>query len=237
MEQSFNKSRRERMFDSTRDEIKAIARKQMAEQGAVNISLRAIARDMGMTAPALYRYYANYDELITALIVDAFTSLGDALEAASHSRPANEYAGRFLATALEYRNWALEHREEWGLIFGNPIPGYEAPGEITIPVVRRAFMPLLEIVQGAWHADKLVLPPETPPISSHLRQLLAALAQGMNADVPLHALHMTMLSWAHGHGLVMLEVYGHIPYLEGGVEEMYRIEMVSLLRRMGLQID
>jgi AcrR family transcriptional regulator len=237
MDQPFNKSRRERIFDSTRDEIKAIARRQMAEQGAVNISLRAIARDMGMTAPALYRYYANYDELITALIVDAFRSLGDALEDASQSRPASDYVGRFLATALEYRSWALAHREEWGLIFGNPIPGYEAPGEITIPVVRRAFMPLLEIVQSAWHADQIVPPIDLPPLSSHMQQQLAALAHGMGYDVPIHALHTTLLAWSHGHGLVMLELYNHIPYLEGSVEEMYRIEIMSLLRRMGMQID
>lgn len=234
MQEQVGQSRRDRRFDATRHEIKVIARRHMAENGAVNISLRAIAREMGMTAPALYRYFANYDELITALIVDAFVSLGDALDAADRAQAPAEYVARFLATALEYRRWAAAHPEEFSLIFGNPIPGYDAPAEVTIPVVRRAFMPFLEIVQAAWQAEQLQAPLEPFPLSDRLTAQLATFRQQLGYDVPLHALHLTVMIWAHGHGLVMLELFGHIPYFEGSVEEMYRVEILAMLKRMGL---
>src|SRR5215211_2916846 len=102
-------TRRERLRDAAYAEIKSIARRQMAEQGAAALSLRAIAAAMGVTPPALYRYYKSRDELVTALIVDAYNDMADALEAAAAAHPAADYAGRFLAVALAYRAWAIAH--------------------------------------------------------------------------------------------------------------------------------
>src|SRR6476660_9180340 len=111
-------TRRERLRDATYAEIKSIARRQMAEQGAASLSLRAIAAEMGVTPPALYRYYKNRDELVTALIVDAYNDMADTLVAADTGHPATDYAGRFLAVALAYREWAVTHAADYALILG-----------------------------------------------------------------------------------------------------------------------
>ena len=116
-------SRRDRMRDLTIAEIKATARQQMAESGTAGVSLSAIARAMELSAPALYRYFASRDDLVTALIVDAFNDLADD-DPGGRSRlwrPA--YADRLLA-CLAYREWAIAHPVDFQLIYGNPIPGY-----------------------------------------------------------------------------------------------------------------
>ena len=105
--QGITQTRRERLREATRDEIKAAARQQMKAEGSAAISLRAIARDLGMTAPALYRYYNSRDDLITALIVDAYTSQADWLERACALLPAGDHAGRLLMFVLAYREWSL----------------------------------------------------------------------------------------------------------------------------------
>jgi AcrR family transcriptional regulator len=113
-------TRRERLRAATTSEIKQIARQQMAQKGAAALSLRAIAREMGMTSPALYRYFASRDDLVTALIVDAYNSLADALEAARHGCPPTDHKQRLLEMGLAYRNWAISHAQDYTLIFGTP---------------------------------------------------------------------------------------------------------------------
>jgi AcrR family transcriptional regulator len=103
-------TRRERLHEATCQEIKAIAWEQIAAHGAASLSIRAIASQMGMTSPALYRYFANRDELVTALIVNAFNSLGDALANARDALPPEKHAGRYAATGYAYREWALATR-------------------------------------------------------------------------------------------------------------------------------
>src|SRR3954454_14022131 len=100
------RTRRERLQEATREEIKAVARKQMAERGAAALSLRAIAGEMGLTAPALYRYFGSRDDLITALIIDAFDALGATLAAMRAAQPPHDYAGQFVAMLAAYRTWA-----------------------------------------------------------------------------------------------------------------------------------
>src|SRR5689334_25011537 len=101
--------RREKIRLATREEIMATAWKQISETGAAGLSLRAIAREMEMTAPALYRYFEDRDSLVTALIIEAFVSFGDALESARDAYAANEHAARFKAISLAYRQWAISY--------------------------------------------------------------------------------------------------------------------------------
>ncbi len=130
-------SRRERLHEATREEIKMIARQQMAAQGPASISMRGIAAQMGMSAPFLYHYYQSRDELVTALIVDAYTLLAESLEQADASHSSQDLADRALAILLAHRKWAVTHPIDYALIFGNPIPGYRAPEQVTIPAARR----------------------------------------------------------------------------------------------------
>src|SRR5262245_19915009 len=115
------KSLVEERRESAREEIKQVARKQMAEQGRASIGLRAIARELGLTAPAIYRYFPSLDDLILALIVDGFNDLADALEIADTTQARDDYYNRLITVFLAYRNWALAHPTDFQLIYGNPI--------------------------------------------------------------------------------------------------------------------
>src|SRR5579885_2276359 len=118
------------------DEIKTIARRRLAEEGT-NVSLRAIARDLGMVSSALYRYFPSRDDLLTALIVDAYNSLGEAAEKADAGvADRKDIAGRWLAVARAVREWALHRPHEYALIYGTPVPGYAAPPDTVPPATR-----------------------------------------------------------------------------------------------------
>src|SRR5689334_18627833 len=117
--------RRERFRDNVREQICEVARKQMADSGTAAVSLRAIARELKLTAPALYRYFASRDELITALILDAFNSLADTLAATAQAAAPDNPWNQMTAVLIAYRAWALAHPTDFQLIYGNPIPGYE----------------------------------------------------------------------------------------------------------------
>ncbi|HJW64451.1 MAG TPA: TetR/AcrR family transcriptional regulator, partial [Actinomycetes bacterium] len=129
-------SRRERVRHATAAEIKAVARAQMAANGTAGVTLRAIAREMGMTAPALYRYFGSRDDLVTALVTDAYDALADAMEAAVDAVAPGRHTDRVRAAFGAFRAWGLEHPTEFALIFGSPIPGYVAP-EATRPAGTR----------------------------------------------------------------------------------------------------
>jgi AcrR family transcriptional regulator len=117
-------------------EIKAVARRHLETDGA-NLSLRAVARDMGMVSSALYRYFASRDDLLTALILDAYNALGEAAEAADAAVTGrSQLRARWLATARGIRGWALRTPAEYALLFGTPVPGYAAPADTTTAAAR-----------------------------------------------------------------------------------------------------
>ncbi len=150
--------RRNKTHAATRQEIISVAWKQIAENGASAISLRAIAREMEMTAPALYRYFPDRDALVTDLIVEAFTSLGEALLAARESVPASDHARRLAATGIAYREWALAYPQRYELIFGTPIAGYQAPSEVTMPAAAQSLNVLIMVLDDAIQDGKLPIP-------------------------------------------------------------------------------
>src|ERR1051325_10857453 len=147
---------REKMRLAIREEIIATAWKQIGEVGAAGLSLRAIARVMEITAPALYRYFADRDSLITALIIEAFTSFGDALQIARDARRADDHVGRFKAISLAYRQWAIDYPQRYILIFGTPIAGYCMPEEVE-PASQRSFLVLTGVIADAYQAGKIHL--------------------------------------------------------------------------------
>src|SRR5215831_4519499 len=145
-------NRRARLRADMIDQIKAVARQQLAEQGPGGVSLRGIAREIGTASSALFRYFPSHNDLITALVVDAYDSLADALAAAADTGPADadtedgaSHAGRWLALGQAYRHWALADRGAFALIHGTPLPGYQAPAEITGPPAARSLLAALDV--------------------------------------------------------------------------------------------
>ncbi len=215
-------SRRERRHEQTRQEIKHIARQQMAQQGtAASLSLRGIAAAMGMRAPSLYNYYASRDDLLTDLLVDSYRHQAETLEQASASCQTQETIACLLATILAYRQWAVQHPTEFTLIAGTPIPGYVAPIEQTLPLARRSLKVLLDLLQRAWNEH--LLPPQ---LSSP-----AIVADTFNDDFlawchesgyALAVIAVFLECYAFLQGMIALEVFGHLPFLLKDPVAFYR---------------
>ncbi len=227
-------TRRERQRAATGEEIKDTARRQMAEHGAAALSLRAIAAAMGITAPAIYRYFPNRDALVTALIVDAYQALGAAVAAAEAAVPRDRFGDRFLAAAGAYRRWSLEHPAEFQLIFGTPIPGYEAPADVTVPVVLEAFSPFATIPEDAWRAGALhdAVFPQEPETDARLAAWL--IGEGLHLPAPL--MRLVLEGWGQMHGLVTLELIGQLPPVVGDVGPLYDAAVRALVARLGLRV-
>ncbi|MGP4052459.1 TetR/AcrR family transcriptional regulator [Streptomyces sp. 2A115] len=187
------KTPRERYRAQVRTEIKEHAWEQLATAGASALSLNAIAKQMGMSGPALYRYYAGRDELITELIRDAYRSLADTFRAAAES-------GAGVATlAHALRGWALDDPHRYFLVYGTPVPGYQAPDDVTA-IASQIMTALLD----AYTASA----PDSPatPFAAHLEDH-RQWADGHPA--PPAALHRALTFWTRLHGVLSLELAGH----------------------------
>ena len=150
-------------------EIKAIARRQMADDGPANVNLRAIARELGMVSSAVYRYFASRDELLTALIVDAYNDLGDVSERADASvadeRP-DDVEARFLAVAHATYEWARTEPSQYLLLFGTPVPGYAAPDDTVVPAARFTTVMLHILDEAARQGATPAVEPNVPATAS-----------------------------------------------------------------------
>ncbi|MFJ1808788.1 MULTISPECIES: TetR/AcrR family transcriptional regulator [unclassified Streptomyces] len=185
---------RERYRAQVRTEIKERAWEQIATAGASALSLNAIAKRMGMSGPALYRYFAGRDELITELIRDAYRSLADAFRTAS----ATGAGLRGLSHAL--RGWALDDPQRYFLVYGTPVPGYHAPDDVTT-IASEIMTALLDAC-----ADVPADGPETP-LAAHLEGLGEKWTGGHPA--PPAALQRALTCWTRLHGVLSLELAGH----------------------------
>jgi AcrR family transcriptional regulator len=224
--------RRLRLHDTIRREILDTAWEQTAANGAAALSLRAIARQMGLTAPALYRYYPDRDALVTALIVDAFTSFGQALLQAREAVPQQEYAARLVAVGRAYREWALAYPQRYALIFGTPIPGYVAPTEVTLPPAANGLRVLIEILDDAWRAGSLPLPEN--PLSAELQARIEDWRSQVGSTALPYAHYLALAIWSRVHGLASLELYGQFPPSLSDPGEIYERELSDILRQAGL---
>lgn len=226
-------SRRERQRLATVAEIKALARQQLAKAGPGALSLRAIARDMGMASSALYRYFASYDELIGALCVDAYNAVADALTNARAAQPADDPARQWWAIGQAYRRWALDHPADFALIFGTPIPGYQAPPGLTSPAAGRFAAVLAAayaaaVEAGAVDPDRTQVPMNIKP-GEQLTELLGEPA----ASYPAQHVGILLNAWASLRGYLMGEVFGSLPQLIGDRDQLFRAHLRTVMLGIG----
>jgi AcrR family transcriptional regulator len=222
-------TRQERLREATRQEIKAAARKLMGEVGTAGVSIRAISRELGLTPPALYHYYDSLDALITALILDAFNALADAMEAARDAEQGDSIH-KLMSVMIAYRRWALEHAVDFQLIYGNPIPGYNAPADLTVPAAARGFAIVVGIIEQARRASPSVSGAIPRTVKTQLEQVI----QHEGYPVSPLALYNSVSGWVRIHGTIMLELYGHLEPVVGDVDAFYRAQLEGMLREMGL---
>ncbi|MEV8596170.1 TetR/AcrR family transcriptional regulator [Streptomyces sp. NPDC052013] len=207
---------RERYRAQLRAEIKERAWEQIAAAGAPGLSLNAIAKQMGMSGPALYRYFASRDELITELIRDAYRSLADTIRTAAASGADLAGAGRAL------RAWALEDPQRYFLIYGTPVPGYHAPDDITM-IASQIMDALLDAAQSA--AGPATTAAQDAPLESHLAD-----HRQWAHDHPASptALRRALHFWTRLHGILSLELAGHFTGMGFDPAELYENELRHL---------
>lgn len=187
-------------------DLMAAARRQLAEVGAGGLSLREVAREIGMVSSAVYRYVESRDELLTRLIVEAYDSLGAAAERARDVADAPDDAGRWLAVARAIRRWALDHPHEYLLLYGSPVPGYAAPPDTVVPGTR-VTLALVSIVRDAHASGRLVAAStSTAPIAEELAGDLARLADLVDLPVGPETIVAMLAAWTQLFGLVGFEL-------------------------------
>jgi len=203
---------RARYRAQVRTEIKERAWEQIATAGASALSLNAIAKQMGMSGPALYRYFGGRDELITELVRDAYRSLADTFHAASQD------GADVTALAYALRDWALRDPQRYFLIYGTPVPGYRAPDDTT--AISSEIMATLLDASAA-------LPPGGPatPFDAHLEDH-RDWADGHPA--PPSALHRALTFWTRLHGVLSLELAGHFTGMGIDPAQLFAAELDDL---------
>jgi AcrR family transcriptional regulator len=206
---------RERYRAQVRAEIKEHAWAQIAEAGASALSLNAIAKTMGLSGPALYRYFANRDELITDLVTDAYRQLADAFRAAVD---AGGLDPAVIAHAM--RDWALAYPQRWFLIYGTPIPGYHAP-ETTTEIASELMTTLLDAL-----ADR-----DPGPVTAFDEHLDGHREWAGRDDAPAGTLRAALGLWARLHGLISLEIAGHFTNMGFDTGQFFESELDDMLGR------
>jgi AcrR family transcriptional regulator len=226
---------RERARVELTREIKDEARRQLGVAGADGLSLRAVARELGMVSSALYRYFPSRDDLLTALIIDAYDSVGAAAEQAVERVTAGDHVGRLAAAARAVRAWALSHRNEYALIYGSPVPGYSAP-EATVGPASRVPLVLTGIVRDAWQAGAITEPPPDGRLTAEtLGGQLAGLATIVAPGVPGGVMAQTVIAWTQLFGLISFELFGQFAGILEPADEIFEYAVGQLCGLLGMR--
>jgi AcrR family transcriptional regulator len=213
-------------------EIKAIARQHLATDGA-NLSLRAVARDMGMVSSALYRYFASRDDLLTALIIDAYNSLGDAVEASDAAvTDRADLRGRWLEICHGVRRWALANPAEYALIFGSPVPGYAAPTDTTIAAARTPIA-LIRIIDDGFSGGVLA-DPGPGELPEDVRADFIQVRDANFPNLPESMLARGSIGWIHLFGVVSFELFGQLNNMIEAREANFDYQMRKIADLIGL---
>ena len=220
---------KQKQIPNLQNVIKEIAWKQIAEYGAPALSLRAIARELKITAPAIYNYFPDRDALVTALIVDAYKSFGDSQLEARDAVPAGDVLGRMKAIGIAYRTWAHTFPQRYQLIFGTPIPGYAAPLMEVLPSAARSLSALVSVVEQLRVTGKLNV--KSFPHVKREYKVSFETWKKYGGDVDILSMSVAMVIWSRVHGIVSLEIASNLPPFGANGDELYLFELKSIAKQ------
>jgi len=212
---------RERYRAQVRDEVKQAALLQLAESGPAGLSISAIGKQLGVSGPALYRYFASRDELLTELVIDAYHDLAHALTDAARHAPGLHPRARLEDIARAYRSWALAQPHRYRLLFGPPLPGYNAHAQRLVEAAQASMNVLLGVLREL--GDRTGNPPAEP-----LASQLLALARTYGPDVDAAIALRAIIIWSRLHGLVSLEIAGNFASMNIDPGHLFEAELVTL---------
>jgi AcrR family transcriptional regulator len=237
-------SRRDRLRAATTEEIIQTARRLLVTSGPEAVTLRAIAREIGMTAPGLYRYFDSHEELVRHVCANIFTELGTDIGQAIKAATAPPEAAdpmtakltvKLVAACREFRRWSLSHQAEFGLLFGIPLPGlddgrYDIADECALAFAGTFLTLFIEL----WNAAPFPVP-EAGDIDPGLRDQLRRYRDALGADLPLGAVLTFLRCWTVLYGAVSMEVFGHLRFALEDPAPMFEITLGDLATLVGLR--
>jgi AcrR family transcriptional regulator len=245
-------TRRDRMRAATMEEITATARRLLVEQGPEAASLRAIAREMGMTAPGLYRYYSNREDLLRHVIATIFRELSGDINraidevslatgrldpAASEADRRAHLTAKMVAACREFRRWGLGHKDEFGLLFGVPLPGFD-DGRFDFDIAQQCALEFAatfyRLFIELWNATSFPVP-GTAEIDDGLLPQLARFKDVLRADAPAGAILVFLRCWVLLYGAVAMEAFGHLGFALDDPTPMFEYTLADLARLVGLE--
>lgn len=215
----------------TTEQIKAIARRHLAVDGP-DLSLRAVARDLGVVSSAVYRYFASRDELLTALIIDGYTEMADAIEQAEAAAARRDLAGRWAALWRGTRDWACARPHEYALLYGSPVPGYAAPPD-TIAQATRPLLVAMAILTDGVERDAVAIPTDRLPKAVRADVESIRRTPGFTA-VPVPLLARAMSAWALLYGTISFELFGRYNNAVLSLDEYFEHQVRAMARYVGL---
>jgi AcrR family transcriptional regulator len=237
-------SRRDRLRAATTQEIIETARKLLVERGPEAVSLRAIAREMGMTAPALYRYFGSHEDLLRHVVASIFTEIADHVrtaigavaETVSPQLSEEEVmAVKMMAGCREFRAWALEHVPEFSMLFGSPVPGLgQVVDDPTVRCGRQFGRVFLDLFSDLYRRRPFSVPADSD-IEPALRPQLERYRESMGSQLPLGALQTFLRCWVLLYGTVSLEAFGHMRFALDDASPMFELMLSDLAPMMGLE--
>ena len=240
-------SRRDRVRAATTQEIIQTARKLLVHEGPDAVSLRAIAREMGMTAPALYRYFDSHEELLRHVVADIFTDLATHVRTAIHDAAdlsaadlpeAEVMVLKMIAGCREFRAWTLTHVPEFSMIFGSPVPGlevlHEMHGDPTADCGYQFGQVFLDVFSDLFRRRPFAIPADDE-IQPSLRDQLVRYRELVHVDLPLGALQTFLRCWVLLYGTVSLEVFGHMRFALDDPSPMFELMLSDLAPMIGLE--
>ncbi|MFE4049012.1 TetR/AcrR family transcriptional regulator [Streptomyces sp. YIM B13518] len=210
-------------------EIVEAAERHVVEHGPAALSLRAVARSLGMSVQALYHYFPNRDALVTVLITQAYDDLADAVQSAADTVPDDPAVPRFVIAAEGYRSWAIARPELFQLLYGTPLRDYAAPSEGPTTRAMRRMGAVFRRVLFDGFTEAQLAAADTRTLSPLLRAHLEALPPDGAPALPAPATVLMLSGWGHMHGLVVLEVFGHTSFMDDHQAEIFHMAMRDLL--------
>ena len=229
-------SRRDRLRAATVREISETARRILVQEGPEAVTLRAIAREMGMTAPALYRYFDSHGELLRHLVGDLFTELTGELYAALEQVPADDMSGKFMTAGRQFRTWAHAHPREYALLFGAPVRGVDQQDQIDFAeeCARQFGWTFMNLFLELWKKKPFRIP-DDDEIDPGLREQLRRYRDDvLGIDLPLGVMQQFLTCWVRLQGGVSLEVFGHLDFALTDAAPMFELMLTEVAADLGL---
>lgn len=229
-------SRRERVRAATVDEIQQTARKLLVAEGIAGVSLRAIAREMGMTAAALYRYFPNLESLLYSLCTELYEECREFIER-ERDQAGNGPGDQLYAISRAFRTWSVAHPTEFNLMFSSPLPGLKDPMKTEgIHGAGFRFAMAFGVVFGQlWQASPFPFPADAA-ISPELAPQLRHFVEGAGLGIPLGVAQLFLSCWIRIYGIVALEIYGHLHFALSDVQPMFEAELAAVARTLGVVV-